>query len=73
MYVKELQALAVSALDHFTRSAFLEEMRCIFTVNDTSLKLDKLANGTMHPVAKDTIPYYNQLIDQAIRQIIPGL
>ena len=55
--------IAAAAINRFTGSAFLEEMRRTITVDDTPLELEEMANGVLHPITKDTITTHKQLID----------
>ena len=43
-------------INQFTGSVFLEEMRRTVTVKGTLFKPAEIANGVVHPVAKETIP-----------------
>ena len=45
---------------------FLEDTRRTFTVKDTPLKIEEIANNVVHPVTKKTITKYKQLIDDPI-------
>jgi hypothetical protein len=56
----------VVALNQFTEHAFLEEMKRTIQINKTPLKSEEIVNGVVHPVVKETITKYNQLIDDPV-------
>ena len=43
-------------------NAFLEEMRKTIEINDTPFDPEEMANDVVHPVTKETITKYKQLI-----------
>ena len=48
------------------RNAFIEEMRQTVKVYDTLFSPDEVVNGVVHPVTKETITKYKQLIADPI-------
>jgi hypothetical protein len=58
--------IAVAALQQFMGNAFIEEMRQTVEVYDTPFSPEEVANGVVHPVTKETITKYKQLIADPI-------
>ena len=55
--------IAVTALKQFIGNTFLQEMKRIVKVNDTTLGTEEVANGVVHPVTKEKTTKYKKLID----------
>ena len=45
-------------------------MKHIVKVNDTTLGTEKVANGVVHPVTKETITKYKKLIDDHLMKVV---
>ena len=45
----------MAALHQFIGNTFLHDMKIIIKVNDTTLGPEEVANGVVHPVAKEMI------------------
>ena len=60
----------MAELHQFTGNAFLHNMKRIVKVNDTTLGLEEVANGVVHPVTKETMTKYRKLIDDSLMQLV---
>ena len=60
----------MAALHQFIGNAFLQDMKRIVKVNDTTLGTEEVANGVVHPVTKETINKYKKLIDNPLLQVV---
>ena len=56
----------VAALQQFIGDAFIAEMRQTVEVYDTPFSQEEVANGVVHPVTKEHITKYRQLIANPI-------
>ena len=56
----------MAALHQFIGNAFLHHMKRIVKVNDTTLGPEEVANGVVHPVTKETITKYKEIIDDPL-------
>ena len=53
------------ALNQFMGNTFLEELKKT-TINVTPTTKEKVANGVVHPVTKETITKYKKLIEDPL-------
>ena len=60
-----LAGVSRGALHQFTGNAFLEEPKET-KINASPLALEEVANGVVHPVTKETITKYKQLIEDPL-------
>ena len=62
--------IAMAELHQFIGNTLLHDMKRIVKVNDTSLELEEVANGMVHPVTKETITKYKKLIDDPLMRLV---
>ena len=70
-YVSPLTSgIAVAVLHQFIDNAFLQDMKRIVKVNDTTLGTEEVENTVVHPVTKETITKYKKLVDDPLMQVV---
>ena len=62
--------IAGAELYQFIGNAFLQDMKQIVKVNDTTLGPEEVANRVVHPVTKETITKYKKLIDDPLMRVV---
>ena len=58
------------ALHQFIGNAFLQDMKRIVKVDDTTLGPEEVANGVVHPITKEAITKYKKLVDDSLMRLV---
>ena len=60
----------MAALHQSIGNTFIQDMKRIVKVYDTTLGPEEVANGVVYPVTKETITKYKKLIDDPLMRLV---